>query len=216
MSQHSRLDVLNTLLQTGLVPLFYHADAEIAGRVVEACAAGGARLVEFTNRGDFAFEVFAALRRQHPEMILGAGTITDAVTAALYLNNGADFIVSPAFYEDVARLCNRRKAAYLPGCATLTEISHAEEWGVEVVKLFPGSAFTPDFVKAIRAPSPQTRIMPTGGVQPTEESIHTWFDAGVSAVGIGSQLIAPTPDFAAIRERCVQVLGWIRGRRKTG
>src|SRR5215831_1168477 len=194
MAQFSRLDVLNTMIDTGLVPLFFKPDLEAAKKIVNACAEGGARVIEFTNRGDIAPPVFAGLlqytSRQLPHVILGAGTIIDPHTAALYIAYGANFIVGPNLNREVALLCNRRKIPYLPGCVTPTEISEAEALGVEIVKLFPSSAIDGlKFVKAILEPCPWTRIMPTGGIQATEENITSWFKAGVSCIGMGSQLL---------------------------
>lgn len=219
MAQHSRLHVLNTMIETGLVPVFYNPDVETARQVIDACLAGGVRTIEFTNRGDFAINVFSQLRQHYakaaPELILGVGSVVDAPTAALYIAQGADFVVGPVFNPEVARLCNRRKIAYSPGCGTLSEISQAEELGVEIVKIFPGeSVGGTAFVKAIKAPCPWTRVMPTGGVDATEASIRSWFEAGVSCVGMGSNLITKKAitdkDFAAITEVCKQVLAWIQ------
>lgn len=195
MARFARLEVLVTILRQGFVPLFHHADAATATRVVDAVAAGGADVVEFTHRGDRAHEVFAALdderRARLPDTVLGVGSVTDAGTAALYLALGADFVVSPTLSEEVARVCNRRKVAYLPGCATPTEIARAEELGCEIVKLFPGDAAGgPDLVRAVRGPAPWTRLMPTGGVAPTEASLSAWFDAGAACVGLGAGLVA--------------------------
>jgi 2-dehydro-3-deoxyphosphogluconate aldolase/(4S)-4-hydroxy-2-oxoglutarate aldolase len=215
MAQHSRLQVLNTVIETGLVPLFYHADCNIAQQLVHACLDGGARVIEFTNRGPAALEVFTALAKQAPsELVLGVGSIVDAPTAALYLAHGANFIVGPMFNPEIARLCNRRKIAYMPGCATLTEISTAEEAGVEIVKIFPGETVGGStFVKAILAPCPWTRVMPTGGVDATEDSIKAWFDAGVSCVGMGSKLITKkdieASNFQGITQRVQTIRGWI-------
>ncbi|GAB3934451.1 bifunctional 4-hydroxy-2-oxoglutarate aldolase/2-dehydro-3-deoxy-phosphogluconate aldolase [Larkinella terrae] len=175
-----------------VVPVFYHADAEVCREVLGACYRAGIRAFEFTNRGDFAHELFSELAkitaRDYPDLVLGAGTLVEAATAALYIQSGANFIVGPSFHESIARICNRRKVAYMPGCATLTEISAAEEFGVEVVKAFPGDTLGPGFVKAVKGPMPWTSIMVTGGVEPTQASLSTWFGAGVTAVGIGSQL----------------------------
>jgi 2-dehydro-3-deoxyphosphogluconate aldolase/(4S)-4-hydroxy-2-oxoglutarate aldolase len=224
MASHTRLHVLNTTLQTGLVPVFYHKDFETAKKIVDACLKGGANVIEFTNRGDFALDVFAALAKHYakarPDLILGVGTIVDAPTAALAIANGANFVVGPTLNPEVARLCNRRKIAYLPGSATLSEISAAEELGVEIVKVFPGETVGgPAFVKAILAPCPWTRVMPTGGVDATEESITAWFQAGVACVGMGSKLIVKkdvdSGNFEAITRRVEQVLGWIKAA-KTG
>lgn len=194
MAQFDRLSVLNSLIAQGMMPLFYEADPARAQQVAGALARGGCRLLEFTNRGDFALDVFGDLLRycqqKHPDLILGVGSVEDAPTAALYLAKGANFIVAPTFQEEVARLCNRRKVAYLPGCMTVNEIARAEEWGVEIVKLFPAEGLHgAQFVKSLLAPRPWTRIMPTGGVSPQEDNLRAWFGAGVACVGMGSQLI---------------------------
>jgi len=222
MARFSRLEVLNTIIEIGLAPVFYHQEVEVARKIVAACAAGGARVVEFTNRGDFAYHVFTELSRHFakadPSIILGIGSIIDAPTAALYIASGANFIVGPMLNPEVARLCNRRKIPYMPGCGSLSEISAAEELGVEIVKVFPGSAVGgPGFVRDVLGPCPWTRLMPTGGVDATEASIRAWFEAGVACVGMGSKLITKEAlaagDFEAISARVRQVLGWIRAAR---
>jgi 2-dehydro-3-deoxyphosphogluconate aldolase/(4S)-4-hydroxy-2-oxoglutarate aldolase len=149
---------------------------------------------------------------------LGVGSVVDAATTALYIANGARFVVSPGLVPDIARLCNRRKIPYMPGCATTTEIGNAEELGVEIVKMFPGgSVGGPEFVKAVRGPMPWTKIMPTGGVEPTRESLKAWFDAGVVAVGIGSRLISPAmlaaKDYAGIEKNVRDATGLVRSLR---
>lgn len=183
---------------TGLVPLFFHNDLEVCKKVVKACYDGGAKLLEFTARGDFAHEIFSELlkyaSKELPGMILGIGSITDAAAASLYMQMGANFIVTPVFREDIAIVCNRRKVLWSPGCGTLTEIARAEELGCEIVKLFPGDIYGPKFVKGIKGPQPWTSIMPTGGVSPTEENLKAWFEAGVTCVGMGSNLIAKDDD----------------------
>ena len=193
MAQFTRIEVANTMKETGLVPLFYHPDAEVAKQVVKACYDGGARLLEFTARGDFAHEVFGDLVKyamaELPGMILGVGSVTDAAAASRFMSLGANFIVTPVLREDIALVCNRRKVLWSPGCGSLTEIARAEELGCEIVKLFPGGIYGPGFVKAIKGPQPWTSIMPTGGVSPTKESLSSWFDAGVTCVGMGSKLI---------------------------
>jgi len=191
----------------------------VAKKVVEACSAGGARVVEFTNRGDFAPEVFKQLSqyfgKTSPEIILGIGSVIDEPTAALYIAYGANFVVGPLLNETIARVCNRRKVAYIPGCGSVSEISYAEELGAEIVKIFPGdSTGGPGFVKAVLGPCPWTRIMPTGGVDATEESIKAWFEAGVACVGIGSKLIrkdlVAAGKWADITALVHQVLYWIK------
>lgn len=194
MAKFARTEVIQTMLAQRLVPLFYHPDVETGKAILTACYEGGVRLMEFTNRGDFAQDVFAELNKfvlkEIPEMVMGIGSVNDAPTAGMYMQLGANFIVGASFREDIARICNRRKVLYVPGCGSLTEIGTAEEMGCEFVKLFPGSVYGPGFVKAIKGPSPWTRIMPTGGVSTDEANLKGWFDAGVSAVGMGSQMIS--------------------------
>ncbi|MDM9630880.1 bifunctional 4-hydroxy-2-oxoglutarate aldolase/2-dehydro-3-deoxy-phosphogluconate aldolase [Robiginitalea aurantiaca] len=194
MAKYTRLEVAGAMRDTGLVPLFYHPDADVGIKVLKACYAGGARLLEFTARGDFAFEVFSEMNRyaleELPGMILGVGSITDAAAASLFLQMGANFIVTPSLREDIAIVCNRRKVLWSPGCGSLTEINRAEELGCEIIKLFPGSTYGPGFVKAVRGPQPWTSIMPTGGVSTDEDNLRGWFDAGVTCVGMGSKLIS--------------------------
>lgn len=182
------------MYDTGMVPVFFHKDLEVCKQVLRACYEGGVRVFEFTNRGDYAHETFSALNKhvakEMPEMVMGVGSVVDAGTASLYIQLGADFIVSPVLSQDMAKVCNRRKIGWSPGCGSLSEISYAEELGAEVVKIFPGSQVGgPAFVKAVLGPCPWTSIMPTGGVAPTEENLSGWFEAGVHCVGMGSKLI---------------------------
>jgi 2-dehydro-3-deoxyphosphogluconate aldolase/(4S)-4-hydroxy-2-oxoglutarate aldolase len=194
MANFSRIEVAEVMKETGLVPLFYNNDIEISKKVVKAVYDGGARLLEFTARGDFAHEVFGELNKwvlkELPGMIMGVGSVTDAASASRFMALGANFIVTPVLREDIAIVCNRRKVMWSPGCGSLTEICRAEELGCEVVKLFPGGIYGPGFVKAIKGPQPWTSIMPTGGVAPTKDNLEGWFNAGVTCVGMGSKLIA--------------------------
>jgi 2-dehydro-3-deoxyphosphogluconate aldolase/(4S)-4-hydroxy-2-oxoglutarate aldolase len=224
MARFDRLTVLNAMLETGMVPVFYNGDLNVAKRIVAACAEGGSKLVEFTNRGDRAWNIFTELiafaEQVHPELILGVGSVIDMPTAALYIASGANFIVGPVLSPEIARLCNRRKIAYCPGCGTASEISEAEELGAEIVKIFPGGLVGgPAFVRAIHGPMPWTRLMPTGGVDAAKkEAVQEWIKAGAACLGIGSKLIrkdlVAAGDFAAIRDNVRQVLAWIREARE--
>lgn len=204
--------------ETGLVPLFFHRDIELGKKVLKACYDGGARLMEFTARGDFAHEVFGELNtyalKELPGMMMGVGSVTDAASASLYMALGANFVVTPVLREDIAIACNRRKVLWSPGCGSLTEIAKAEELGCEIVKLFPGGTYGPNFVKDIKGPQPWTEVMPTGGVSPTEESLGAWFAAGVTCVGMGSKLISKeilaNGDFAALEAAVRQSLDIIK------
>jgi len=195
MAQFERLTVYNVMLEDGLIPLFYNKDVEKTKKVTEALVKGGSRVLEFTNRGDLAIEVFSDLIKfcikEYPDLIAGVGSVTDAPTAALYIANGANFIVGPSFNKEIALLCNKRKVAYIPGTATATEISTAEEFGAEIVKIFPGSTIGgPNFIKNILGPMPWSKLMPTGGVTAEESNIKAWFDAGAACIGMGSKLVS--------------------------
>jgi len=222
MARFDRLTVLNTLLADGMVTLFYRKELVTAQQVAGALAKGGGHVLEFTNRGDFAIEVFSPLikfcAQQYPDLIVGVGSVEDAPTAGLFLAHGANFVVGPNFNADVARLCNRRKVAYVPGCGTVNEIATAEEWGAEIVKAFPGeSVGGPGFIKAVRGPRPWTRIMPTGGVSPTESNLREWFTAGAACVGMGSNLIrsdwVKAGEYEHIQELVASALEMIRSIR---
>lgn len=217
MAQYSRIEVATVMKETGMVPLFYHPDIELGKKVLKACYDGGARLMEFTARGDFAFEVFSELNKyamkELPGMIMGVGSITDAAAASLFMQMGANFIVTPSLREDIAKVCNRRKVLWSPGCGSLTEINNAEELGCEIVKLFPGSTYGPGFVKAIKGPQPWTSVMPTGGVSTEESNLKGWFDAGVTCVGMGSKLISKEilvkKDFKGLEKKVADTLALI-------
>ena len=217
MARFLRHIVVEETLRVGLVPVFYTGDIEVALGVVKACVEGGARLIEFTNRGDRAIHVFdelsKRLEKELPEAILGAGTVIDSPTAALYINSGANFIVGPSLSPEVARLCNRRKILYVPGCQTPTEISEAEELGAEIVKLFPASALGPNYIKDLRGPSPQTLLMPSGGISQNEEDVSKWVKAGAVAVNMGSALIRKDmmteKKYGEIKESVEHCIGWI-------
>ena len=223
MSRYGRLETLCKMKEIGLIPVFYHADTELAKKIICACADGGARVVEFTNRGDRAVNVFNHLEefcaKERPDIILGAGSIVDAPTAALYIAAGANFVVGPLLDEDTARLCNCRKIPYSPGCGSLTEIHRAEMLGVEICKLFPGAEVGgPSFVKGVKGPCPWTDIMPTGGVSPTKESLSAWFNAGIACAGMGSKLITKelinTNDYRGMTKKVKETIELIKEIRK--
>lgn len=191
---HDRLSVLTALQAQGICPVFYHPDADTALNVIRACARGGAPVIEFTNRGDFAVDLFGEIARElsrtDPDIVLGIGSVLDAGTAAMFLNRAARFVVSPALVPEVATVCNRRMVAYFPGCGSVRDITEAQALGCEIIKLFPGASVGgPDFVKAVLGPMPWTKIMPTGGVDPDPASIARWFGSGIVAAGMGSRLI---------------------------
>ena len=219
MARFTRIQVALKMKETGLIPVFYHKDAEVCKNVVKACYDGGVRVFEFTNRGDFATLVFAELNQwtieNCPEMIVGVGSVIDEGTAAMYLALGANFIVSPVIDEGTAKVCNKRKVSWSPGCGSVTEIGRAHELGAEVIKIFPGSQVGgPGFVKSVLGPMPWTSIMPTGGVSPTEENLKGWFEAGACCVGMGSQLfpqeILANKDYGYITKKCAQALEIIK------
>ncbi len=193
MAKFTRIKVAQKMKEQGMVPLFYHADIEVAKSLLQAIYDGGARLLEFTSRGDYAHEIFTQLykfaAKQMPDLMMGVGSVTDAGAASLYLQLGANFVVTPVFREDIAIVCNRKKVLWSPGCGSLTEICTAEEMGCEIVKLFPGSVYGPGFIKAIKGPQPWTNVMPTGGVSPDPENLKGWFSAGAYCVGMGSKLM---------------------------
>lgn len=218
MARFTRIEVALKMKESGMVPVFFHKDIEVCKAVVKACYDGGARLFEFTNRGDFATLTFAALNQwvieECPEMIMGVGSIIDEGTASMYLALGANFIVSPLIDEGTAKVCNKRKVAWSPGCGSVTEIGRAHELGAEVVKIFPGSQVGgPSFVKAVKGPMPWASIMPTGGVSPTEENLKAWFEAGVTCVGMGSQLfpkeVLAEENYSYITDKCAEALSII-------
>lgn len=216
MARNNKLDVLNKMASAPMVPVFYNKDTEIAKGVVKACYDGGVRLFEFTNRGDFAHEVFAEVSKfvakECPEMALGVGSIVEPATAALYMQLGADFVVGPLFNPEVAKVCNRRGVPYVPGCGSVSEIGFAQEAGCDVCKLFPGDVLGPKMVKGLLAPMPWSKIMVTGGVEPTEQNLSSWFQAGVFAVGMGSKLFPKDKiaekDWAWITAKCREALSF--------
>lgn len=218
MAKFDKLQVLAKMGEAPMVPVFYHKVAETAKAVVKACYDGGVRLFEFTNRGDFAHEVFAEVVKfassECPDMAIGVGSVVEPGTASLYMQLGACFVVGPLFNPEVARVCNRRGVPYIPGCGSVTEVGMAQEAGCEVCKLFPGDVLGTKMVKGLMAPMPWSKIMVTGGVEPSEENLREWFVAGAFCVGMGSKLF-PTEtvaasDWKAVTAKCEECFAAIR------
>ncbi|MDH6308549.1 2-dehydro-3-deoxyphosphogluconate aldolase/(4S)-4-hydroxy-2-oxoglutarate aldolase [Dysgonomonas sp. PFB1-18] len=218
MARFSRIQVCSVMAETGMVPVFYHNDCETAKQVVKACYEGGVRAFEFTNRGDFAHEIFGELvkwsAKECPDMILGIGSVVDAGTASLYLQVGANFVVGPLLNPDIFKVCNRRQVAYVPGCGSVSEVGYAQELGAEVVKVFPGDVVGPGFVKGLKAPMPWSNIMVTGGVTPAEDNLSKWFSAGANCVGMGSNLfpkdVIAAKEWGKITQMCKDTLDIIK------
>lgn len=212
------MQVLSAMRETGLVPVFYHADADTAKQVLKACYEGGIRAFEFTNRGDFAHEVFGELvkyaAKECPDMILGAGSIVEPAAASLYIQLGANFIVGPLFNPEVAKVCNRRLVPYTPGCGSVSEVGFAQECGCDLCKVFPGDVLSPKFVKGLKAPMPWSMLMITGGVKPEEDNLRGWFQAGATCVGMGSNLfpkdVIAARDWSKITALCREALDIIK------
>ena len=210
MARFDKMAVLAKIKEAPMVPVFYHKDAEVAKQVIKACYEGGVRAFEFTNRGDFAQEVFAECvkfaAKECPELALGIGSVVDAPTAAMYLQLGACFVVGPLFNPEIAPVCNRRLVPYCPGCGSVSEIGKAQELGCDLTKLFPGDVYGPNMVKGLMAPMPWSKIMVTGGVAPDEENLRAWFKAGVFCVGMGSKLFpkdkVAAQDWQYVTDKC--------------
>jgi 2-dehydro-3-deoxyphosphogluconate aldolase / (4S)-4-hydroxy-2-oxoglutarate aldolase len=219
-----RLAVLAAIIEQGVIPVFYHPDVTVCKDVIQACANGGAKCIEFTNRGDFAWNVFMQVNQHFikadPSVIMGVGSVVDAPTAAMYIANGANFVVGPILNAEVGRLCNRHCIPYSPGCGSASEVSEAHELGCEIVKVFPGSCVGgPEFVSNIRGPMPWTKLLPTGGVDPDEASLTKWFKAGIVAAGMGSKLITKemlaAKDYKGIEKKVADTIALIKKIRKS-
>ncbi len=217
MAKFDKLAVLTKIGSTGMVPVFFSSDVEVAKGVVKACYEGGVRAFEFTNRGDFAHEVFGELVKfaasECPEMAMGVGSIVDAPTAAIYLQLGACFVVGPLFNPDIAKVCNRRQVAYTPGCGSVSEVGAAQEVGCELCKVFPGDVYGTNFVKGLLAPMPWSKLMVTGGVEPSKENLTAWIKSGVFCVGMGSKLfpsdVVAAKNWSYVADKCREALGYI-------
>jgi 2-dehydro-3-deoxyphosphogluconate aldolase/(4S)-4-hydroxy-2-oxoglutarate aldolase len=218
MARFDKQQVMAKIGAAPMVPVFYHKDIEVAKAVLKACYDGGVRAFEFTNRGDFAHEIFGQLVKfaaaECQEMAVGVGSVVDAGTASLYMQLGACFVVGPLFNPDVAKVCNRRQVPYTPGCGSISEVGFAQEAGCELCKVFPGDVLGPKFVKGLLAPMPWSKLMVTGGVEPTEENLKAWFNAGVYCVGMGSKLFpkdkVAAKDWQYVTEQCRSALSIVK------
>ncbi len=217
----SKSEITAAMEATGMIPVFNHSDIEVAKSVVDSSYNAGVRVFEFTNRGANSLEVFKALKeyaKQYEDLILGIGTIFTPAEAEQFLDAGADFIVSPALIPNIGAFCNNKEVLWVPGCGTVTEIYNAKEMGAEVVKAFPGNVLGASFVSAVKAVMPDLKIMPTGGVEPTEDNLSKWFGAGVVCVGMGSQLFKKewikNKDFAPLEKQIGETLALIQSIKK--
>lgn len=217
MAKFDKVAVLHQIGSTGMIPVFYHKDIEVAKNVVKACYEGGVRAFEFTNRGDFAHEVFSEIvkfaAQECPELAIGVGSVVDPATAALYIQLGACFVVGPLFNPEIAKVCNRRLIPYTPGCGSVSEVGAAQEVGCDLCKVFPGDVYGPNFVKGLMAPMNWSKLMVTGGVEPTQENLTAWVKAGVFCVGMGSKLFPKEKiaekDWTYISNKCMEAIGYI-------
>jgi 2-dehydro-3-deoxyphosphogluconate aldolase / (4S)-4-hydroxy-2-oxoglutarate aldolase len=214
----STLTIINTIIQQGLLPLYYNKEETVSVEILRAIYKAGIRAVEYTNRGEEAFQNFtkmlAVRNEEMPDLFLGIGTIKNIETAKQYINAGADFLISPGFVKEVADYAVSNNIFYAPGCMTATEIIAAENAGVLFIKLFPGNVLKPEFMSSIKDVFPNLFFMPTGGVDATQESITAWFNAGVCAVGMGSKLISKKlmdeKDYNTIEQETLKVMTLIK------
>jgi 2-dehydro-3-deoxyphosphogluconate aldolase/(4S)-4-hydroxy-2-oxoglutarate aldolase len=207
--------ILKAIIRQGVLPLYFHPDAAVSIQVMRSLYEAGIRVIEYTNRGKAALDnlekLKAAARKDCRGMLLGMGTVTDGKTAERALQAGADFLISPGFAKDVLAVAAGSGRLWIPGCMTPTELIRASRAGIRLVKLFPGNLLGPDFVLSVKALFPDLLFMPTGGVEPQEENLRSWFNAGVSAVGIGSRLITPSLiESKAFSELTAQTAGLIK------
>jgi 2-dehydro-3-deoxyphosphogluconate aldolase / (4S)-4-hydroxy-2-oxoglutarate aldolase len=191
---NKKQQAVDAVIKQGLLPLYFHADADVCVNVLKTLYNSGVRTIEFTNRGEEAFANFNILLQERnqsmPDMLLGIGTIKNLVDAKKFVEAGADYIISPGFSVEVATYVHEQEMLYIPGTATATEIMAAEAAGCNFVKIFPGNILGPAFMNGIREIFPDLYFMPTGGVDVDTDNIRKWFDAGVKAVGLGSKLIS--------------------------
>jgi len=211
-----KLNILSRITDAGLVAVVRAESADKAIRIADAVIAGGCPAIEVTFTVPGAHKVIEALAERYKpsELILGAGTVLDPETARIALLSGATYVVSPSLNVDTVRLCNRYQVPVMPGAMTIAEVIAAMEAGADIVKLFPGEAFGPGIIKAIKGPLPQAPLMPTGGVD--VNNVTEWIKAGAVAVGAGGSLIggAKTGDYASITRIAAEFIEKIKAARQ--
>lgn len=213
---------ISTIVNQGVLPLYFNADLTVSLKILRALYRAGIRAVEYTERGVEARENFKQIvcirNNEMPDLLVGIGTVKTLSQANIYLKLGADFVISPGFVPGVAALLQIKQVLYIPGCMTPTEILTAENKGIRFIKLFPGNKIEADFLSSIKDIFPDLIFMPTGGVDTTKESIQGWFDAGVSAVGMGSKLISKElmdqQEYLIIENKTTEVLNIIKSIKK--
>lgn len=209
-------DVLSTLLSGGVVAVIRAENPEVGEKIATACVAGGIKAIEITCTVPNANTVIEILTKKFKlsDLVIGAGTVIDAETCRTTILAGSQFVVGPNFDEGVAKCCNSYQIPYIPGCMTPTEMIKAMSFGCEVLKLFPGSAFTPNYIKAIHGPLPHANIMPTGGV--SLENVREWIKAGACSVGVGGDLTSAAKDdnYSEVTKRAQAYVVAVKDARK--
>jgi len=187
---------LSLLIQQGILPLYFHPDADVSIHILKALYNAGLRLVEYRNGGENAIDNFLQLRKvadeELPGLQLGAGRIINKIQATEFINEGADFIVCPGVKEEVAQLADKNNLLWIPGCLTATEMMLADDLGAQLIKLFPARLLGPSYLTVMKEIFPHLLFMPSGDVETTEEDLNSWFTSGASAIGLGSKLISKT------------------------
>lgn len=213
---------LNLIIEQGILPLFFHPDANTSVQLLKAMYRAGIRVIEYTNRGETAWQNFIQLKKvadkELPGLLLGVGTIKNKIAATEFINEGADFIICPGVIKEVANITHNNDLLWIPGCMTATEIIHAEDFGATLIKLFPGNLLSPSYVTAVKEIFPGLLFMPSGGVELSEESIGAWFASGASAVAMGSKLFArdlvPADDYTTIELAAKNALAFVHTVRR--
>ncbi|HEY4876273.1 MAG TPA: bifunctional 4-hydroxy-2-oxoglutarate aldolase/2-dehydro-3-deoxy-phosphogluconate aldolase [Puia sp.] len=210
-------EIKNLVVQQGLLPLYYNDNSEVSIEILRTLYKAGIRIIEYTNRGEHALDNFLLMKKtaktEMPDMKLGIGTIKTKTDAEIFIAASVDFIVCPVVDISIAEIVHKAGLLWIPGCMTATEINTAEINGASLVKIFPGNILGPTYISSIKEIFPNLLFMPTGGVEMSKENIQSWFNAGVSAVGMGSKLITKSimenKDYKTLTENCVQALALV-------